>query len=52
MKLKITVKRTIIEERQKIRRSKIAMIKNWIKYWAEIFIRIFWLVFFEKYGPK
>jgi hypothetical protein len=52
IKLKINAKRTIIEKRQKRVCSIIAIVKNWLKYWAEIFIRIFWLAFFEKYGPK
>jgi hypothetical protein len=48
-KMKIIIKLTSIK-RQKIRRSKIALVKGWLKYLTEQFIKSFWEVFFEKYS--
>ncbi|MFA5424411.1 MAG: hypothetical protein WC374_11205 [Phycisphaerae bacterium] len=47
--MKIIIKLTSIK-RQKIRRSKIALVKGWLKYLTEQFIKSFWEVFFEKYS--
>jgi hypothetical protein len=55
-KLKITIKRLVVEKRQNTTLSKFAATRNSLKCLAEkclqIVIKSFCLAFFEKYGPK